>query len=157
MKTLFRFIALAAVLCTFGACDDDHSYTDDTPKKIAHSQIAGTWQLTAWNGAEINDGLYFYITLESRGKTFEIHQNFDSAKARHLTGIYTLEYDEKEGNTITGIYDHASGAWGHAYRIGDLTQENMTWVVKDDASDISVYTRCDGVPEDIANGTRSEF
>lgn len=157
MKTILRFIALATALCTFGACDDDHSYTDDTPKKIVHSQIAGTWCLTAWNGADVTEGLYFYLTLDSKEKRFEIYQNFDSAKARHLTGTYTLTYDEKDGNTIDGIYDHASGAWSHAYRIGDFTQESMSWTVEDDASDVSVYTRCDGVPEDILNGTRTEF
>ena len=155
MKTLFRFVMLIAVLGGFCSCEEDHSYTDDTPNKIVYSQVAGTWQLTQWNNSEIRDGLYFYVILHSKGHTFEIYQNFDSGKSRRLTGIYTLEYDENEGNTITGLYDHASGFWNHIYRIDRFTEESMTWIVKDDLSDISVYTRCEAVPDDILNGTRA--
>ncbi len=158
MKALFRLSVLVATLFFLGACgEDDHSYPEVYPTKIVHSQISGTWQLTQWNGAGIADGLYFYITLESRDQKFTIYQNFDSAKARHQTGTYLLNYEESEGNTITGVYDHASGFWNYTYLIDNLTKENMTWTATDDTTDISIYTRCDAVPEDILNGTRAEF
>lgn len=156
MNTSFRFIALVLLLCTFSACEKDHSYADNTPVKITGSQIAGTWQLTQWYGAPIAGDLYFYITFESKGKTFEIYQNFDTAKARRLTGIYTLEYDEERGNVLNGIYDHASGFWNNTYLIGELSPGSMTWSVTDDASDVSIYTRCDAVPKDILKGTRAQ-
>lgn len=157
MKTLFRILLLAFLPLGFGACEDDHSYFDDTPKEIAYSEIAGCWQLTQWNGSSMDDSRYLYITLDRKERTFEIYQNFDSAKSRRLTGIYTLGYDENEGNSITGIYDHASGNWNHDYLIGIQSDGSMIWTAKDDAMDISVYTRCNAVPEDIINGTRSRL
>ena len=157
MKTLFRILFLALLPFGFGACDDDHSYFDDAPKEISYSEVAGCWQLTQWNGTALDDSRYFYITLDRRDKTFEIYQNFDSAKSRRLTGTYTLTYDEEKGNTISGIYDHASGAWNHDYRIDGPERETMTWTVLDDPTDVSVYTRCESVPEDIRNGTRAAY
>lgn len=154
MKPLFRMLLLLLPL-GFGACEDDHSYFDDTPKEIAYSEIAGCWQLTQWNGTAMNDSRYFYITFDRMERTFEIYQNFDSAKSRRLTGTYTLEYNEDDGNSITGIYDHASGNWNHDYRVATQADGTMIWTTKDDDTDVSVYTRCEAVPEEIINGTRS--
>lgn len=155
MKTLFGFVILALALGGLCSCDEEHSYVDDTPAKITYSQVAGTWQLTLWNGSDLREGLYFYVVLDSRDHAFEIYQNFDSGKSRRLTGVYTLEYDETAGNFISGLYDHASGFWNHTYRIEGFTDEGMTWIVRDDPQDISVYTRCEAVPDDILDGTRA--
>lgn len=97
----------------------------------------------------------FLRDIEQQGTYVRDLSEFRQRKVPAPHGIYTLEYDENEGNTITGLYDHASGFWNHIYRIDRFTEESMTWIVKDDLSDISVYTRCEAVPDDILNGTRA--
>ena len=46
------------------------------------------------------------------------------------------------------------GEWSSFYIITELRSDSMIWTVKEDAGDISVYTRCAEVPADIIAGTR---
>ena len=56
------------------------------------------------------------------------------------------------GAVIRGSYDYGAGDWAHRYIVTDFTETSMVWTAKDDRSDISVYERCDGIPEDITGG-----
>ena len=60
--------------------------------------------------------------------------------------------DEELGAIIYGNYDYSAGDWQHRYIVTDFSKTQMIWTAKDDRSDISVYERCDGIPEDITGG-----
>lgn len=49
----------------------------------------------------------------------------------------------------------AIGFWNNSYLISELEADRMVWTVLEDAEDVSVYVRCEKVPEDIMNGTRA--
>ena len=49
----------------------------------------------------------------------------------------------------------ACGFWNNSYLISELEADRMVWTVLEDAEDVSVYVRCEKVPEDIMNGTRA--
>ena len=76
----------------------------------------------------------------------------DSFGARKLTGRFAIETDEELGAIIYGNYDYSAGDWQHRYIVTDFSKTQMIWTAKDDRSDISVYERCDGIPEDITGG-----
>ena len=46
----------------------------------------------------------------------------------------------------------AVSGWHHRYIVTDFSKTQMIWTAKDDRSDISVYERCDGIPEEITGG-----
>ena len=71
---------------------------------------------------------------------------------RKLTGRFAIETDEELGAIIYGNYDYSAGDWQHRYIVTDFSKTQMIWTAKDDRSDISVYERCDGIPEDITGG-----
>lgn len=160
MKTIFRMMALFMLLVGITSCsDDDEKEVKEPVLEVNIANIAGTWCLSEWNGAKLDDSRYFYITLNRKevdGKrTYDIYQNFDSATSRHITGSYELEQDDDLNDIIKGIYDYWMGDWNHEYVVTELRATSMIWTVKGDADDVSVYTRCAEVPEDIVNGTRS--
>ena len=64
----------------------------------------------------------------------------------NLAGTWQL------GAIIYGNYDYSVGDWQHRYIVTDFSKTQMIWTAKDDRSDISVYERCDGIPEEITGG-----
>lgn len=64
------------------------------------------------------------------------------ASSTSITGTYVLEYDEYEGNILSGRYDHASGLWLNDYVISGLTPESMVWTVLGDPESYYVYRTC---------------
>ncbi|MDE6375000.1 MAG: lipocalin family protein [Alistipes sp.] len=147
MKKLFKmaFFSLALALC--GACDDD----DVAEPRLTPNtnNIAGTWQLAQFNGETLAEGSYVYIEFIRKDMLFEMYQNLDSFLPRLLTGRFNILEDEGVGYIIRGLYDHGTGGWNHDYLIGDFTAERMVWTALDDPEDVSVYVRCDGIPEDL--------
>ena len=73
-------------------------------------------------------------------------------RRRKLTGRFAIETDEELGAIIYGNYDYSVGDWQHRYIVTDFSKTQMIWTAKDDRSDISVYERCDGIPEEITGG-----
>lgn len=153
MKTIFRIMALFALLFCISSCEKDEAVDQDPKRDVNYANMAGTWKLSEWNGTKLDDSRYFYITLnrkEENGKrTYEIYQNFDSANPRHITGSYTIDNDDDLGDIITGEYDYWMGDWTNEYLVTELRSETMIWKVKDDLQDVSVYVRCSAVPEEI--------
>ena len=154
MKKLFRMTLAALLLFTAAGCQSDEDpctpFLDPT-----YGNMAGTWRLSAWNGVEQGDSPDMYIIFDRKEQAFSMYQNHDSGKSRYITGSFELVRDKNEHFVIKGIYDHASGFWSHDYFITAMTASQMTWIATDNPSDVSVYTRCDAVPEEIINGTRA--
>ena len=160
MKNILVYLMLAATFL-LSACDKDEKMLEPSYLPVTYANIAGTWQLAEWNGVEMSEGRYCYLVIkrkadEETGKrALEIYTNIDSDKSHLLTSTYELEGDEDLGSIISGIYDHAAGFWNNSYLISELEADRMVWIVLEDAEDVSVYVRCEKVPEDIMNGTRA--
>lgn len=162
MKTLFKIMTLFALLVCFASCGDDDEVAVKPTLDVNYANIAGTWYLSEWNGEQMNDSRYYYITLnrkEVEGKrTYEIYTNYNSAFSQRITGTFNLTDDEDWGDLIGGTYDHklsTDDGWEHSYVIANLFHESMVWTAKDNPEEVRVYTRCNEVPEDIIKGTRS--
>ncbi len=55
------------------------------------------------------------------------------------------------------MYDYENGDWSHRYIIRDLYSDRMTWIATDDAGNVSVYVRCDGIPQEILDQYKDEI
>lgn len=147
MKRLFKIALLSLALAASGACDDKN---DEQPRLKANANnIAGTWCLAEFGGAEPAEGTYVYIEFIRKDALFEMYQNIDSFLPRKLTGRFGIAEEETGEEVIRGLYDHGVGDWKHSYRITEFTAERMVWTALDDADDVSVYVRCDEIPEEI--------
>lgn len=38
----------------------------------------------------------------------------------------------------------------------DFTETSMVWTAKDDRSDVQVFVRCDGIPDEVTGGKTEE-
>lgn len=147
MKKLFKIALFSLALAVCGACDDDDVV--ETPLIPNANNIAGTWQLVEFNGETLAEGTYVYIEFIRKDMLFEMYQNLDSFQQRKLTGRFNILEEEGVGYVIRGLYDHGTGDWNHDYLITKFTNERMVWMAQDDSDDVSVYMRCDGIPEDL--------
>ena len=86
---------------------------------------------------------YAAVVLDGQG---------DKGASTDSTGRFAIETDEELGAIIYGNYDYSVGDWQHRYIVTDFSKTQMIWTAKDDRSDISVYERCDGIPEEITGG-----
>lgn len=145
-----RFILLTISLLTLGfvACDDEPEVPVEPQLEVTANNIAGEWQLTTWNETTPAEGSYVYLSFDRRERTFTIYQNLDSFSTRVLTGAFYIEMDPELGAVIRGSYDYDRGDWAHRYVVKSLTANEMTWVAKDDAEDVSVYSRVE-IPAEI--------
>ena len=158
MKNLLKISLMLLAAIGLASCDDDNSY-DDPGLDVTLYNISGTWKLDAWNNGEaLADGSYVYIEMSYRdGNKFTIYQNLDSFGPRRITGVYNLYTDESLGSIIRGMYDYENGDWSHRYIIRNLYSDSMTWIATDDPENISVYTRCDGIPQEILDRYKDEI
>lgn len=156
MKTLFRIMALFMLLFGASACGDDDEDAV-AALEVSYANLNGTWRLAEWNGQPPVEGTYCYITFSRKDKTFEIYQKFDSMYARRITGKFTIELDNYLGYIISGTYDFGKGKWNDSYIVTDLLPSgSMIWTVKDDATDVSKYVRCDKVPSHVIEEARTD-
>ena len=158
MKNLLKISLLLLLAVGLTACDDDKSY-DDPGLEVSLYNISGTWKLASWNNGEsLADGSYVYLELSYRdGNEFTIYQNLDSFGPRRITGTYNLSTDDSLGSIIRGMYDYENGDWNHRYIIRNLFSDRMTWIATDDAQNVSVYVRCEGVPQEILDAYKDEI
>ena len=147
MKNLWKIALLSLALTICGACNDDDEA--DTPLTPNANNIAGTWQLTQFDGATLAEGSYIYIEFIRKDMKFKMYDNLDAFQLRVRTGEFNILEEEGQGTVIRGKYDHAVGDWQHVYRIDEFTSERMIWTAVDDPQDVSVYERCAGIPEDL--------
>ncbi|HIW65050.1 MAG TPA: hypothetical protein H9879_02285 [Candidatus Alistipes intestinipullorum] len=158
MKNLLKLTLLLLVATTFASCEKDNSYVDPG-LDVSLYNISGTWQLETWNNGEaLAEGSYVYIELSYRdGNRFTIYQNLDSFGPRRITGSYNLYTDESLGSVIRGMYDYENGDWTSRYVIRNLYTDRMTWIATDNADNVSLYKRCDGVPQEILDLFKEEI
>lgn len=154
MRKLFRLVLATMLLLAVAGCESNEDIGSHYLEPN-YTNIAGIWRLSSWNGAEQTDSPYMYLVLDRGERTIEIYQNLDSGKSRYITGTYRLNKDEDGNITIKGTYDHASGFWAHDYFVTEMSSEKMSWITTDNPNDVSVYMRCDEIPEDILSGTRA--
>ena len=138
MKRFLRFAALLSALALLGACDDDMYVT---PLEVTNNNIAGTWQLAEWNGAPLAEGSFVYIEFIRKDAKYVMYQNLDSFGTRKLTGRFVIDNDAE---------------LGAVYIVTDFTETSMVWTAKDDRSDVQVFVRCDGIPDEVTGGKTEE-
>lgn len=158
MKNLLKFTLLLMFAVTFAGCEKDKSY-EDPGLEVSLYNISGTWQLETWNnGAALAEGSYVYLEISYRdGNRFTIYQNLDSFGPRRITGSYNLYTDESLGSVIRGMYDYENGDWTSRYVIRGLYTDRMTWIATDNAENVSLYRRCDAIPQEILDQFKEEI
>jgi hypothetical protein len=100
------------------------------------SDIAGTWHLTQWRGAEPSFDVYLSITEDG---IVTLWQRIESREWQRYYSTAVIENGVISGTYTDGV------AWGASYNV-TLGNETMTWVNTADSGDISVYTRAE-LPE----------
>ena len=153
MKNILKIAVFSLLLAAAGSCNDDKQSVD-TSLPVTSNNISGTWQLERWNDAPLAGDSYVYLRIIRKDNLFELYQNLDSFQARLLTGRFELYDDEALGSLIRGLYDYGTGEWQHRYIVRDLTADRMVWVALDDPDDISIYVRCDAIPQEIIDQSR---
>ncbi len=164
MKKIFRILLGSLMLVAATACEDSDEQVGPRYLDVDYANVAGVWRLAEVNGIMQDENPYLYLILNCRAdedrdnlRTFESYDNMNSGLSRHVEGIYNIKAEEDELPVIGGYYDHGIGInlWEHDYYVTELTAERMVWTATDNPDDISVYERCDAVPEEIVKGTRS--
>lgn len=153
IKLIFRTALLIMFAVGFAACDKDNE-EPVVYETVNYATINGTWMLTELNGKALEEGQYVYITFNRKEHTFEMYDNMGSMYSHKSTGTFEITEDDELGYVLTGEYDFSRDPWKE-YIVSEMTEETMKWTVKDDAEDVSVYTRCAEVPEDVLAGSRS--
>ena len=153
MNVFFKMLLCTMLLATFVACNDDDD-VKDAILEVNYKNLNGTWRLSEWNGKEMNEELYCYITFDRKEHTYIMYQNLNSMYSRKLTGSFLIE-EKEDGFILSGTYDFGKGDWANKYIVTEMLDNSMKWIVKDNQEDISVYVRCEKVPDDILTRTRS--
>ena len=153
IKLIFRTALFIMFAVGFAACDKDNE-EPVVYETVNYATINGTWMLTELNGKALEEGQYVYITFNRKEHTFEMYDNMGSMYSHKSTGTFEITEDDELGYVLTGEYDFSRDPWKE-YIVSEMTDETMKWTVKDDAEDVSVYTRCAEVPEDVLAGSRS--
>lgn len=146
-RIITLLIAMAAALM-LSACDPNDLSQPVTYLEVNAHNISGTWELEEWNGAALAEGTYVYLDIVRNDRTYTMYQNLDTFKdvPHILTGSYFIETDPEYGAVIRGNYDHDSGDWAHRYIVRNLTENEMTWIAKDDETFVQKFVRVDSIP-----------
>lgn len=153
IRFIFRLMMCLSLLTMVASCSKD----DEAPvvyQDVNYATLNGTWMLTELNGTPLQEGQYVYITFNRKEHTFEMYDNMGSMYSHKSTGSFEIEEDEELGYILTGEYDYSHDLWNE-YIVSEMTDETMKWTMKDNSEDVSVYTRCAEIPDDILNGSRS--
>lgn len=148
MKTFLKTMALMLVLSGFVACSP---VEDDAPQplEVTPNNISGIWMLAEVNDEPLPDGLYCYIELVRRDRTFTMYQKFDSMYPRRLTGKFNLKKDEYKGDILEGKYDYGAGDWNKSYIVTNLFEESVVLTADAENGDVCKYIRCNEIPYEI--------
>lgn len=153
IKLIFRTVLFVMFAVGFAACDKDNE-EPVVYEPVNYATINGTWMLTEFNGKALEEGQYVYITFNRKEHTFEMYDNMGSMYSHKSTGTFEITEDDEFGYVLTGEYDFSRNPLKE-YIVSEMTDETMKWTVKDNAEDVSVYTKCAEIPDDIIAGSRS--
>lgn len=145
---LLKNISLLLVSFPLLLCSCSKEAPRELPLEVSYNTISGIWELTQWNGQELSEGSYLWMSIDRRDRKFVIYQKIDSMYGRKITGTYSLTADEVYGSIISGIYDYGAGNWANEYVVSDiLPSGTMVWKVLDgESEDVSVYTKHEEIP-----------
>lgn len=153
MKKIFGFILCFALAIGFTACSED-----ETPQvevvNVNTSYLDGAWSLNEVDGVSLGEGTYLYLSFDRKENTFVMYHNLESMYSQRFTGTWSLTEDEDLGILLTGEYDYDLGEWA-TYIATALDANTLHLVNKENPEDVRVYTRCESIPEDVVNGSRS--
>lgn len=148
MKRIITLLIAMAAALMLSACDPNDLSQPVTYLEVNAHNISGTWELAEWNGTALAEGTYVYLDIVRNDRTYTMYQNLDTFKdvPHILTGSYFIETDPEYGAVIRGNYDHDSGDWAHRYIVRNLTENEMTWIAKDDETSVQKFVRVDSIP-----------
>ena len=122
-QTLLLILALGATSCEKPAPLPQ----EQNSMAVSYDVIAGAWQLSHWQGAELAEGTHLYIELDIEQR-YTMWDNINSMYSRKTTGSYNITQEEDGSYTLSGAYDNGVGKWSNTYDIkliGDGTR--MQW------------------------------
>lgn len=154
MKSILRTVFCIMFVALFASCNKENVETT-VYETVNYATINGTWTLTEFNGKALEEGQYVYITFDRKEHTFEMYDNMGSMYSHKSTGTFEISEDDELGYILTGEYDFSHDSWNE-YIVSEMTDTTMKWTVKDNPEDVSVYTKCEEIPEDILSGSRSK-
>lgn len=148
MNRFIEVLMIFVAALSMAACDGNDLEQPVEYLEVNAHNISGTWALSEWNGDALAEGTYVYLELVRNDRTYKLYQNVDSfQEVPHIvSGSYYIETDPELGAVIRGSYDHDSGEWAHRYIIRNLTEDEMTWVAKDDETFVQKFVRIDSIP-----------
>lgn len=112
------------------------------------SDLAGSWHLTKWRGAEPSFDVYLSISEDG---VVTLWQRIESREWELFISVVGFENGIISGEYSDGV------AWSTSYSVA-LGDNTMTWIDTADSTDISVYTRSelpDTLPSTATATTRS--
>lgn len=150
MKKILKLMVATSLMLGVWGCDNTSEEPQKEPQiEITTNNISGSWKLDSWNSQPLPEGNFVYIDFVRADGTYTMYQNIDSFGTRTITGRFFLYIDEEIGAAVLrGDYNHGAGEWGHRYIVESLTATTMCLVAKDNAEDVSIYTRCD-IPSEV--------
>ena len=153
MKNIFGLILCFTLAIGFVSCSEDEIPQVEVIN-VNTSYLNGTWCLSEIDGIALEEGTYLYLSFDRKENTFVMYHNLESMYSQRFSGTWSLSEDEDLGMILTGEYDYDLGEWA-AYIATASDANTLHLVNKENPEDIRVYTRCESVPEDIVNGSRS--
>ena len=155
MKTFLKTIAFMLVLTGVFSCSPEEDLTPQS-LEVTPNNISGVWKLADVNGEALPEGVYCYIELVRRDRTFTMYQKFDSMYPRRLTGFFEITKDDYKGYILSGKYDYGTGDWNNSYIVTSLFEDFMLLAVDGENGDVCKYVRCNEVPAEIVGWFGSE-
>jgi hypothetical protein len=143
-----RLIYLTLLIFSFAAssCQKPAPLPQQQTIAINYDLIAGCWQLSHWQDAELAEGTHLYIDLDIEQR-YTMWDNIDSMYATDTTGTFTITEEEDGTYTLSGTYDYGVGDWSNDYRVV-LTHEgeHMQWRARS-SNQIMDFVRVEAMPE----------
>lgn len=144
MKNIFKTLSIVFVILSLAACTKETTVSDNQ-LPVTSDNISGTWQLSEFNGSPLADGLYMYLELVRRDRKFSFYENISGSE--NVTVPKSGRFDFFGDRVISFLYDNSMSSYGKKYEIVSLTKDRMVWVRQDNKDEVSVYVRCETIPE----------
>lgn len=141
-------VALLAITLLLGGCNRGATpQVVDPGMAVTYSTIDGSWELIAWNGAELDEATVCYVDFDRTERRFEMWDNFDSMYAVKHSGTFTIEENEYGEYILSGTYDYGVGDWNDSYTVTMYTPgHEMRWESVA-TGDTYTFAKIDAIPE----------
>lgn len=144
MKNIFKTLSVIFVTLSLIACTKE-PHKSDNELPVTSDNISGTWELSEISGEPLADGLFMYLELVRRDKVFSFYENISGS--HNVTVHKSGHFDFFGERVISFLYDNSISSYGKRYEIISLTEDKMVWVREDNRDEVSVYVRCESIPE----------